>query len=111
MGAEIEGIGTERLVVHGKPALHGARHRVLPDRIELGTYAMAAAITGGDLELIGGDVELLPAVVPVRAEAGIAAEDSAPGIRVWRPNGHLLGIYRTTEPFTGFPPDLQANTM
>src|SRR3546814_13033885 len=75
MGAEIEGIGTERLVVHGKPALHGARHRVLPDRIELGTYAMAAAITGGDLELIGGDVELLPEVLPVLAEAGIAAED------------------------------------
>src|SRR3546814_9909477 len=111
MGAEIEGIGTGRLVVHGKPALHGARHRVLPDRIEWGTYAMAAAITGGDLELIGGDVELLPAVFPVLAEAGIAAEDTASGIRVWRPNGHLHGIDVMTEPFPGFPTDLQAQMM
>src|SRR3546814_401372 len=72
---------------------------------------MAAAITGGDLELIGGDVELLPAVFPVLAEAGIAAEDTASGIRVWRPNGHLHGIDVMTEPFPGFPTDLQAQMM
>ncbi|MFN4088861.1 MAG: UDP-N-acetylglucosamine 1-carboxyvinyltransferase [Alphaproteobacteria bacterium] len=111
MGSEIEGIGTERLVVHGRPALHGARHRVLPDRIEAGTYAMATAITGGDVELIGGDVELLPAVFPVLAEAGVAAEPTAGGIRVWRPNGHLNGVDVMTEPFPGFPTDLQAQMM
>ncbi|MET4697704.1 UDP-N-acetylglucosamine 1-carboxyvinyltransferase [Constrictibacter sp. MBR-5] len=111
MGAEIEGIGTERLVIRGKPALHGGRHRVLPDRIEMGTYAMAAAITGGDVELVGGDIDLLPAVFPVLAEAGIAAENTAGGVRVYRPNGHITGVDVMTEPFPGFPTDLQAQMM
>jgi len=111
MGAEIEGIGTERLVIQGKPALHGARHRVLPDRIEMGTFAMAAAITGGDVELVGGDIDLLPAVFPILAEAGIAAENTATGVRVYRPNGHISGVDVMTEPFPGFPTDLQAQMM
>jgi len=111
MGAEIDGIGTDRLVIRGRDRLHGARHRIVPDRIETGTYAMAAAITGGDLHLIDGRLDHLKAVAKVLAAAGMEFTETAQGFRVARRNGALLGSDVMTEPFPGFPTDLQAQMM
>ena len=111
MGAEIEGIGTDTLRVQGKPRLHGARHAVVGDRIETGTYAMAAAITGGEVELVGGRMGHLEAVARVLAEAGVVMEETQSGLRVARANGVLSGVDVMTEPFPGFPTDLQAQMM
>ncbi|MFZ5789794.1 MAG: UDP-N-acetylglucosamine 1-carboxyvinyltransferase [Pseudomonadota bacterium] len=111
MGASIEGIGTDKLVVHGADRLHGARHEVVADRIETGTYAMAAAITNGSVELVGADPELIGAVCAVLERAGAKLERSNRGLRVSRANGGLVGADVTTEPFPGFPTDLQAQFM
>ncbi len=113
MGAKIEGLGTGTLVVQGVEALHGATHRVVADRIECGTYAMAAAITDGDLELIGGRAEHLGAVIAVLAAAGVAVEETPRGLRVRRAAGgrRLVGTDVMTEAYPGFPTDLQAQTM
>jgi UDP-N-acetylglucosamine 1-carboxyvinyltransferase len=111
MGASIEGIGTDRLVVHGADRLHGARHEVVADRIETGTYAMAAAITNGSVELVGADPELIGAVCAVLERAGVKLERSNRGLRASRANGALVGADVTTEPFPGFPTDLQAQFM
>ena len=110
MGARIEGIGTERLVVQGRDRLHGATYAVMPDRIETGSYACAAAITGGDLELIGAQADTLGAVLDSLRAAGVSVEETNRGLRVHRANG-LHGINVSTAPYPGFPTDMQAQFM
>ena len=111
MGAQIEGLGTDRITVQGVDSLHGAEHSVVPDRIETGTYAMAAAITGGELELIGGRADHLSAVIEVLHEAGVSVEETPRGLKVKRANGPVKGVDVMTEPYPGFPTDLQAQIM
>jgi len=111
MGARIEGIGTDTLTIEGVERLHGASHRVLPDRIETGTYAAAAAITGGTLVLKGTRVDLIDSVVDILSKAGVETTETDDGIRVCRANGPLHGVDLMTEPFPGFPTDMQAQFM
>jgi len=110
MGARIEGIGTERLEVEGVGRLHGATYRVMPDRIETGSYACAAAITGGDLLLTGASLAGLGATAQALAEAGVEMHDEPGGLRVRRANG-LHGVTVQTAPYPGFPTDMQAQLM
>jgi UDP-N-acetylglucosamine 1-carboxyvinyltransferase len=110
MGARIEGIGSDRLTVYGVDRLAAATHAILPDRIETGTYAMAAAITGGDVELTGTRIGLLEATVASMRTAGIGVEPTADGFRVRR-DGPILGTDVMTEPYPGFATDLQAQMM
>lgn len=110
MGAQIEGLETDTLVIEGVPALHGAHHEILPDRIETGTYACAAAITGGDVFLEHARASDLGAVLTSLREAGVVITEEANGFRVTRANG-LHGVDITTEPFPGFPTDMQAQFM
>ena len=111
MGAEIEGIGTDTLRIRGADRLHGATHAILPDRIETGTYAMAAAITDGDIELLGTRLDLIGAVAETLGRAGVAVEQTARGVRARRVDEALVGVDVMTEPFPGFPTDLQAQIM
>jgi UDP-N-acetylglucosamine 1-carboxyvinyltransferase len=111
MGADIHGIGTDTVVVRGVDRLHGADHAVIPDRIETGTYVMATAITGGDVELIGAELDQLQAMATVLEGSGIEITPSNRGLRVRRANGRLIGVDVMTEPFPGFPTDLQAQMM
>jgi UDP-N-acetylglucosamine 1-carboxyvinyltransferase len=111
MGAKITGAGTSRIVVEGVTKLHGARHTVLPDRIETGTYAMAVAITGGDVMLQNARPELLQAALDVLTQAGAVVTPTNEGIRVARNGAHLEAVEVTTAPFPGFPTDLQAQLM
>ena len=110
MGARISGAGTGTLVIEGVESLHGAEHRIMPDRIECGTYACAAAITGGDLKLIDGRVDDLGAVVRAFEETGVEVTQEEDGMRVRR-TGALRGIDIMTEPYPGFPTDMQAQFM
>jgi UDP-N-acetylglucosamine 1-carboxyvinyltransferase len=110
MGARIEGIGTDTLTIEGTPALHGAPHEILPDRIETGTYACAAAITGGHVFLEYARIDDLGAVITALTEAGIEITPQNNGFWVKRKNG-LYGTDVTTEPFPGFPTDMQAQFM
>ncbi|MFQ3595926.1 MAG: UDP-N-acetylglucosamine 1-carboxyvinyltransferase, partial [Sphingomonadaceae bacterium] len=110
MGAKIDGIGTERLEIEGVPRLHGATYRVMPDRIETGSYACAAAITGGDLLLVGAERASMGATIETLEEAGVAFEDTNEGLRVSRANG-LHGVTVSTAPYPGFPTDMQAQLM
>jgi UDP-N-acetylglucosamine 1-carboxyvinyltransferase len=110
MGARIEGIGTDRLHVQGVDTLAAATHRVLADRIEAGTYACAAAITGGELLLEGARLEHLGAVARVLREAGVGLAEELRGLRVTRLNG-LHGVDVQTEAFPGFATDMQAQFM
>ena len=111
MGARIAGAGTGAIVVDGVDALRGARRRAPPDRIEAGTYAIAAAITGGCLELIGAAAAPLAAVMETLAAAGVAVEETANGLRVARRDGPVRGFDVMTAPYPGFPTDMQAQTM
>ncbi|MCC7428078.1 MAG: UDP-N-acetylglucosamine 1-carboxyvinyltransferase [Alphaproteobacteria bacterium] len=111
MGAEVQGAGTDRIRIIGKAALGAATHPIIPDRIETGTYAVAAAITGGDILLRGARLDDLAAVARVLADAGVAMTAEAGGIRVRRANGALLGADAMTEPYPGFPTDMQAQFM
>lgn len=111
MGAEIEGIGSGTLTVRGVASLHGAEYSVLPDRIELGTYAMAAGITGGELELIGGRIELIGTLAEKLEEAGIALESRDEGMVVRSNGAKPGGVDVMTQPYPGFPTDLQAQFM
>jgi UDP-N-acetylglucosamine 1-carboxyvinyltransferase len=111
MGSEIEGIGSETLRVQGRPLLHGAHHEIVADRIEAGTYAMAAAITDGEIELQGARLDLIGAVAETMKAAGISLVETNQGIKVSRANGALVGVDVMTEPFPGFPTDLQAQFM
>ncbi|GGE31609.1 UDP-N-acetylglucosamine 1-carboxyvinyltransferase [Agaricicola taiwanensis] len=111
MGARIEGAGTSTITIKGVPALHGATHTVIPDRIETGTYALAVAMAGGDVLLDGARADLLDSALDVMRAAGATVENTNRGIRVAR-NGHgLAPVEVTTEPFPGFPTDLQAQLM
>ncbi len=111
MGARISGAGTSRIVVDGVATLHGARHTVLPDRIETGTYAMAVAMTGGDVLLANARPELLQAALDVLAQTGVTITPTNAGIRVARNGAGLAPVEVTTAPFPGFPTDLQAQLM
>jgi UDP-N-acetylglucosamine 1-carboxyvinyltransferase len=111
MGARINGAGTSRIVIEGVPKLNGARHRVLPDRIETGTYAMAVAMTGGDVMLENARAELLQAGLDVLKQVGLEYNETNRGLRVARNGGGLTPVNVTTEPFPGFPTDLQAQLM
>ncbi len=111
MGARIDGIGTNTLTIQGVDRLTGAEHEVICDRIEAGTYAMAAAITAGDLELSGVGMEHLGTVADTLIAAGTEIEETAGGLRVTRANGPLRGVDVMTEPYPGFPTDLQAQMM
>jgi UDP-N-acetylglucosamine 1-carboxyvinyltransferase len=111
MGAQIGGIGTDRLLVQGVGRLHGASHQTVADRIEAGTYAMAAAITDGEIELLGARLDLLGAVAEALTRAGVAISQTNRGLKVARANGELVGADVMTEPFPGFPTDLQAQMM
>jgi len=110
IGSEIEGIGTERLVIQGKAKLGGANHRVMPDRIEAGSYACAAGITGGDLLLEGARAEDMAAIVSGLSEAGLVVTEEADGLRV-SADGRLCPLTLSTAPFPGFPTDMQAQFM
>ncbi len=111
MGAKISGAGTARIVVEGVPRLHGARHSVLPDRIETGTYAMAVAMTGGDVLLQNARPELLQSALDVLAQSGATVTPTNEGIRVARNGTDLAPVTVSTAPFPGFPTDLQAQLM
>jgi UDP-N-acetylglucosamine 1-carboxyvinyltransferase len=111
MGAKIAGAGSSRIVVEGVPKLNGARHRVLPDRIETGTYAMAVAMTGGDVLLENARAELLQAAFDVLAQAGAVITPTNTGVRVARNGAGIVPVEVTTSPFPGFPTDLQAQLM
>jgi len=110
MGASVEGAGTSRITIEGVGSLHGARHEIVPDRIEAGTYACAAAITHGDLLLAGARAEHLASLLNVLREAGVEVSEEADGVRV-RGNGRLDGVDAKTEPYPGFPTDMQAQLM
>jgi len=111
MGARISGAGTQRIVVEGVARLGGARHAVLPDRIETGTYAMAVAMAGGDILLQNARPELLQAALDVLQQAGAMVTATNQGIRVARNGGALAPVEVTTAPFPAFPTDLQAQLM
>ncbi len=111
MGAEIEGIGTDELRITGAETLHGADYAVVFDRIEAGTYAAAAAVTDGDIELVGAEMSLLGVVGEKFAEAGVLLEPTENGVRVRRENAMVTGTDIMTQPYPGFPTDLQAQMM
>ena len=111
MGAQIEGAGTSRIIIEGVSRLDGAHHQVLPDRIETGTYAMAVAMTGGEVMLEGARPDLLQSVLNVLQQAGVEIITSNEGIRVRRNGSGLSPVDIETQPFPGFPTDLQAQFM
>ncbi|RYE04002.1 MAG: UDP-N-acetylglucosamine 1-carboxyvinyltransferase [Sphingomonadales bacterium] len=110
MGASIQGIGTERLEIEGKDRLYGATYKVMPDRIEAGSYACAAAITGGDVELVGASAEDMRATLDALIDAGVTVEEKANGIRI-AADGPLKPLTLSTAPFPGFATDMQAQFM
>ncbi len=111
MGARIEGAGTGLITIHGVPALDGATHPVIPDRIEMGTYMLAAAITGGDVKLKGARRELISAFAAKLEEAGVVIDDLGGTLRVRLGPDGLKSVKVATEPYPGFPTDLQAQMM
>ncbi|EEB84211.1 UDP-N-acetylglucosamine 1-carboxyvinyltransferase [Roseobacter sp. GAI101] len=111
MGAQIDGDGTSRIEIQGVDRLGGATHRVVTDRIELGTYMLAPAICGGEVELLGGRINLLQAFCEKLDAAGIDVTETENGLKVARRNGVISAVDVTTEPFPGFPTDLQAQMM
>ncbi len=110
MGAEIDGVGSDVLTITGVERLHGARHSVIADRIETGTYMAASAMTGGDVELIHARADLLCAVIAKMQEAGVEIAETPRGLRV-RAAGGLRGVDIMTEPYPAFPTDMQAQMM
>jgi UDP-N-acetylglucosamine 1-carboxyvinyltransferase len=111
MGAKIRGAGESVIEIEGVARLNGAKHRVLPDRIETGTYAMAAAMAGGDVFLQGASAQHLQAALDAIELAGAKVESTAEGIRVTRNGGPIRPVDIETAPFPGFPTDLQAQFM
>ena len=111
MGAKISGAGTSTIEIEGVTSLHGARHEVLPDRIEAGTYACAVAMTGGDVLLAGAREDLLPNALDVLRRTGARIEETADGLRVSREPGVIRPVDVITAPFPGFPTDLQAQFL
>ncbi|MET0438324.1 MAG: UDP-N-acetylglucosamine 1-carboxyvinyltransferase, partial [Devosia sp.] len=111
MGAKISGIGTKTLTIEGVEKLHGANVEVIPDRIETGTFAMAAAMTGGDVLLRGARAEHLQSAIDILARTGVDLTTEADGIRVKRNGNGIQPVDIETHPFPGFPTDLQAQFM
>ncbi len=111
MGARIEGLGGQEIEIEGVCRLKAARHQVVGDRIETGTYAMAAAITGGELELLGGQIEDIRSAADLLERAGVELTQNNRGLTAKRANGRLVGADVMTKPFPGFPTDLQAQYM
>jgi UDP-N-acetylglucosamine 1-carboxyvinyltransferase len=111
MGAKIEGLGTAELTVEGVARLHGAEHRVMPDRIEAGTYAIAAAIAGGDVELLGAKRDTIAALLERLEQAGVEARETKNGIALSVNGSRPRSVDLATAPFPGFPTDLQAQFM
>uniref|UniRef100_UPI0025DE252D UDP-N-acetylglucosamine 1-carboxyvinyltransferase n=1 Tax=Tardiphaga sp. TaxID=1926292 RepID=UPI0025DE252D len=111
MGARVTGAGTPKITIEGVARLHGAQHPVLPDRIETGTYAMAVAMTGGDVQLSGARPELLQSALDVLTQAGATITVNNDGIRVARNGAGISPVNVSTAPFPGFPTDLQAQLM
>ena len=111
MGAKIKGAGTSEIEIEGVAGLNGARHEVLPDRIETGTYAIAAAMTGGDVMLGMNRPDLLQSGLDLIEKAGARVTCTNEGIRIQRNGGGISPVDVATEPFPGFPTDLQAQFM
>lgn len=111
MGAQIDGDGTSMIVIQGVDRLGGATHQVVADRIELGTYMLAPAMCGGEVEYLGGKMSLVESFVAKLNEAGIDVTETASGLTVARKNQSIRAVNVTTEPFPGFPTDLQAQMM
>ena len=111
MGAKIHGHGTDTIVISGVESLNGAEHRVISDRIEIGTYAIAACITGGQIDLLGADGIFLRAVFDVLRASGAEIEENDWGLRIIGPKGKPKAIDIMTDPYPGFPTDLQAQMM
>lgn len=111
MGAKIDGIGTDELKIQGRDALHGAKHRVIADRIEAGSYAAAAAMSGGKVLLKGVSLQLMYAVAEKLHEAGVNIHETGEGLEVSRRDERIKGVDIMTQPFPGFPTDMQAQIM
>lgn len=111
MGAQISGEGSPTITIQGVEKLHGATHPVVADRIELGTYMLAPVIAGGEVELLGGRIDLLQSYCEKLDEAGISVTETKRGLKVASRNGRINGINIITKPFPGFPTDLQAQMM
>lgn len=111
MGARIEGHGTREIYIQGVSQLEGAVHTVLPDRIETGTYAMAVAATGGEVLLEGARAELLQSAIDILRTAGVEVSETNSGLKVSRNGAGLKSVDVETQPFPGFPTDLQAQVM
>lgn len=111
MGAEISGDGTSDLTIQGVEKLHGTTHAVVHDRIELGTYMLAPVIAGGEVELLGGRIDLLPSFCEKLDEAGVSVQETGRGLKVTQKKERMNAVNVTTAPFPGFPTDLQAQMM
>jgi UDP-N-acetylglucosamine 1-carboxyvinyltransferase len=111
MGAKITGAGTSTITIEGVKSLSGARHRVMPDRIETGTYAMAVAMTGGDVEIVDTDARYLETALEAIRRSGTEVVPTERGIRVFRNGGVIKPVDVVTDPYPGFPTDLQAQFM
>lgn len=111
MGAKISGIGTDTLIIDGVESLEGTTHQVIADRIEAGTFAMAAALTGGKLRLLGARLDHIPTVASLLEQAGVGLNQEEDSLMVTAPSGRLQGVDAMTEPFPGFATDLQAQWM
>jgi len=111
MGAQIDGDGSSQITIQGVERLHGATHPVVADRIELGTYMLAPAFTGGEVELLGGRRDLLEAFCQRLEQAGIDISETENGLKVAHKAGRVRAVDIKTEPFPGFPTDLQAQMM
>ncbi len=111
MGAEIDGIGTSILRIRGVERLSGAHHGTIPDRIETSTYAVAAAVTGGQLTLKGGRLDMIKSVADILRAAGVGIRQIDDGLHVQLANGPMCGVDVMTEPYPGFPTDMQAQIM
>ena len=111
MGAQISGEGTSTIEIQGVDRLNGATHQVVTDRIELGTYMLAPAICGGEVELLGGRMSLVESFAAKLDAAGVNVDETERGLKVARKNGRVTSVDVVTEPFPGFPTDLQAQMM
>ncbi|HLQ19303.1 MAG TPA: UDP-N-acetylglucosamine 1-carboxyvinyltransferase [Tabrizicola sp.] len=111
MGAKIDGEGTSTITIEGVDRLGGATHQVVTDRIELGTYMLVPAICGGEVECIGGTLDLVESFAEKLDAAGVSVTQTNRGLKVSRKNGRVKAVDVTTEPFPGFPTDLQAQMM
>jgi UDP-N-acetylglucosamine 1-carboxyvinyltransferase len=111
MGAQIEGLGTGEIVVEGMPKLSGAAHRVVADRIEAGTYAIATVIAGGEVELVGANRDTIAALLALLEKSGAQVADTKRGLKISMNGVRPAAVDVTTAPYPGFPTDLQAQIM